>query len=81
MADPADVFCNIKIIMTWDFEIEKKQDLGSLAFSEALLHHVLNQIHFATTILRQTFLMDFATTAGLLHKMNVPNIHKDEKST
>ncbi len=79
MLDPADVFCNIKTIMTWDFEIEKNQDLGSLQFSETLLHNILNQIHFATILLRQNFIMDFATTADLLHKPNVPDIHKKMK--
>lgn len=79
MADPADVFCNIKTRMTWDFEIDKNQDLGSLQFSETLLHNILNQIHFATILLRQNFIMDFATTAGLLHKPNVVNIHKQMK--
>jgi hypothetical protein len=76
MADTADVFCNIKTLMTWDFEIESPQDFGSLQFSETLLHNILNQIHFATTLLRQHFILDFATTAGLLHKPNVINIHK-----
>lgn len=80
MLDPADVFCNIKTLMTWDFEIEKNQDLGSLQFSETLLHNVLNQIHFATILLRQNFVMDFATTAGLLHKPNVADIHKKMKA-
>jgi hypothetical protein len=79
LLDPADVFCNIKTIMTWDFEIEKNQDLGSLQFSEALLHNVLNQVHFASMLLRQNFVMDFATTADLLHKPNVVNIHKQMK--
>jgi hypothetical protein len=79
MADPADVFCNIKTIMTWEFKIEKNHDLGSLQFSESLLHNILNQIHFATTLLRQHFIMDFATTAGLLHKPDVQNIHKQLK--
>lgn len=81
MADPADVFCNIKTIMTWDFEIQTPQEFGSLQFSETLLHHVLNQIHFATTLLRQHFFLDFATMAGLLHKPNPKNIHKQLKDS
>jgi len=81
MADPADVFCNIKTIMTWDFEIQTPQEFGSLQFSETLLHNVLNQIHFASTILRQHFFLDFATMAGLLHKPNPKNIHKQLKES
>lgn len=80
MLDPADVFCNIKTTMTWDFEIGKTNDLSSLQFSETLLHNILNQIHFATIILRQNFILDFATTAGLLNKPNVVDIHKKMKA-
>lgn len=80
MADTADVFCNIKTIMTWDFEIEDKE-FGSLQYSETLLHHILNQIHFATTLIRQHFYLDFATMARLVRKPNIQEIHKQLKES
>jgi hypothetical protein len=49
----ANVFCNIKTKLTWDFEVNNQQELGSYQFAESLLFHTLNQRHFMTTILRQ----------------------------
>ena len=78
-ADGADVFCNIKTKMFWDFEIRNKQELGSLAFSESLLYHTLNQKHFATMLLRQD-LIDNTILVGLLFKPNVKDMYDKLKN-
>ena len=67
--------------MTWDFEINKPTDLGSIQFAETLMHNVLNQVHFATTILRQNFIMDFVTITDLVFKPNPQDIFNQLKAT
>src|SRR5258708_34809468 len=38
MNNIADVFCNIKTIMTWKFKIDNQEEFASLPFGESLLH-------------------------------------------
>lgn len=76
--DIADVFCNIKTKMTWDFDTKDNQKFGSYQFAESLLFHLLNQKHFATTILRQELINNFAIV-DLLFKPNVKAMYDDLK--
>lgn len=80
MADNSDVFCNIKTKMTWSYDIENEQELRTEAFAESLLHHIINQGHFATSLLRQNFPLDSATRAGLLQKTNPKKIFETLKN-
>ena len=79
MSDIANVICNIKTKMTWDFEIDNQQDFYSPAFAESLLHHFVNQINFVRSILREHFMNDYATPADLFKRPNIKELYAQLK--
>lgn len=75
-SDIADIFCNIKTQLIWNITFAKESDINSISFAESLIYHIISQINFTASILREEH-SDFLGLSNFMIKPNPKQIYDD----